>query len=943
MVTVRDLVFKVALADRATKELAGIKKQANDIKNLDTAIEASVRDKASDSLKKIGTASIATSASLGSVSSSAAAAASAAVGVGHAADKASTSLGKGASAAAAMGAGLNRAADDAARAGGKLGAFQAKLSGVERGLQMVAASTGGLSIMGSYKAADFERYIQMVEKTSEPMVAEAMKGWVSEATGVQGVARSDRAQMAAQMAASVAGSLPGVREDPTFLLDFMDQLEKTVLTGNVAKPNIKSVGDLSQYLDSFRNNVESLNDVIAGLNLRQADVEEEREKRKAAMPELQGVSDKEIDKMIAIEIATKHMTKMNAGQETIVDSTRDMKVAYEELTLTLGQALLPAFELFTKYLGMAVDLASKYPSATKWVALGIGFAFIASTAILMVGQLAGAIITLQGLGIGAGFASGAVGVLSGALGVLKLAAASAWAALGGPLIVALLVVAAVLYLVYTRTDWLQRAWKALSSVDIGGAITKGLDWAMEKWQALLDIVDSAKSRLEGVGLEQALRAAVGMVLKITLPGVLVSALGKKVPDLLAWILASIWDLQEKLRAWLMGLIPDWLSRVVDWLKESYARLKDLWDSLGNWYDQLKRILFGGYDEEGDRVDGIATKIGDVIVKALQSIPGVGGAITSATASRDVAAAKAAGMTERETMKELTGVERFRTKGHLGEVYVVEYKAKDLYADTLKGKYGSDTLSWPEFQNVPDKHKPLFEEKLVSLDIEAARARGYDIDRAKAIEKAFSGSAAQEVPVVEEQETSMEVGKVGTSAPPTGEGATEAAVMPMSSGSEGRSFTGEGTLPAGASTLRSEDVGLEEAGSSEKPGYVERAKGFFGLQEGGEVLRSGAGVIHEREEVVPAKVVKKQTIAEKLVNQLLEGHVRSRGGGTPGGLAEAISGIQPEGTGTTINLYVDGPLTSIERVDSAVDIDDLVWRLRRDLERLTLRGESQFNG
>lgn len=103
----------------------------------------------------------------------------------------------------------------------------------------------------------------------------------------------------------------------------------------------------------------------------------------------------------------------------------------------------------------------------------------------------------------------------------------------------------------------------------------------------------------------------------------------------------------------------------------------------------------------------------------------------------------------------------------------------------------------------------------------------------------------------------------------------------------------------------------------------------GHAKGGDVIASGAAVIHEGEQIEPAQVVSgAETILQKFVEILGPSPV-----------------LQGKGGGNTYivnNNHFDS-LIAADKIDKAVDVDDLVWRARGKLDDLSTRGSAQMRG
>ncbi len=143
---------------------------------------------------------------------------------------------------------------------------------------------------------------------------------------------------------------------------------------------------------------------------------------------------------------------------------------------------------------------------------------------------------------------------------------------------------------------------------------------------------------------------------------------------------------------------------------------------------------------------------------------------------------------------------------------------------------------------------------------------------------------------------------------------------------------EGKPVSGLSTDMGNPSGLV------KIGYNWLAGKLSGHSEGGKVLKSGAGIIHEGERIETADVVREESTLEKLINVAKSGSVLS---GT--GVSLRGNGLN----GPVVNF--NAPLLQISdaKIASDFDIDDLVdklmWKMRGRFEDLMQRTAGLYEG
>lgn len=979
---IRDLYFRMQVLDQATKHLTDTRELADRVGQTVATVETRVNDRASAPLQKVAAAAQTVQTTFSNFQNVGSNASRTLGAAGDAGAKAASGMDRAASATNRLAAGLSNVQTRAGQAASSVGQVGAKLDSIERGATKVSAATGAIVGISVYKAADYQELLKGIEaRASSPEVAKEITSWVEEGGSKSYSSQFQRARAAAKLTTGAAGGLVGASDNADLQKEFLEELELTLaVQGAASNASIRTLGDADNMLESFvGGNVSSLNKLIPGYQLSNEKVAELREQYRRTMPELKNFNDQQVDLYIGMKEGLKIMKEANEGKDPIVSAVTEMRMAYEKLSVAIGTPLVGSFEAVASGLHKLATLAEKYPDATKYVSFGLALAFVGASGAVVSAQVLGALTTLKALGGVASVVTAPLKILTAAQWLLNVAMAAN--PIGILIIAGAALLALLVYIAY-RTGALAKAWEYLKSLDLGGTLSAGVDWAKEKWSDFLAIVDGVSSKLKGMSAGEFLKGAISMAIKVSPGGMVAAVLTQKIPGLLTWIWDSITTLTDRLKDWLEGLIPDWLGQVVKWLQGAWGYLKDLYGTFRGWYDRLKMILFGGYNEQGQFEAGIATKIGDRIVDALRGAPLIGGLVTQMTAEGEAAQAKAEGKTESETMRELTGIDRFRGKDHAGEVYVIEYKAKDLYADLMQEKYGTDTLSWSEWQKLPDAHKGLFDEKLKSITIEAAKARGYDVDKAKAIEKAFSGGeppvelppaveehyaetgAAQQQQRTEAREAEQNIldflgAEIPTGGAPTSVDAIEFAgrQIPVYDQADLRG-TGWGTnVRINDSGQAVMEVDIDSLPHKQKLEFQQKY-GFTQfvpkLERGGGVEETGGAVVHAGEEYSPAQVVRKTTAAERLADSILalfglgETGAESREMArtavplprSEGGEVEPGAGSE---SGPRVLVQVQGPLMHVDRIEREVDLNDAIWKLRTMLDDMARRGEGNYLG
>lgn len=985
---VRDLYFRVAAIDQATHRLGLIKKDADALTAKTTEIQAAVVDRATAPLQKIAAAADTAQKQLTLADFAASKAAHSVTNAGYAGSRAASGIERSAAAAQRLSGELNQVDTAASQVTTRLASMKSGVDSVEGGARKMAAVTGAISGVAIYKAANYQELIRSIQNRATTETATALTAWVKEGQTVEHSSGLQRARVAAQMAAGTSGSMPGLAEDPQKMIAFLEQLETTLaVQGSAANPNIHTLEGVQSQLNSFlQGNVESLNEIVPGYKLSSKEIQDLREQYRKTMPELKKFSDAEIDTYIAMDRATAIMAEANEGKEAIVDPTVRLKLAYEKLGLEMGDHLLPAAEAVVDIIGRLVEIAMKYPDATKWVAYAIAIAFVGSSAVLIMGQVLGAALALSKFGlIAKGLAAG-LKVLAAAQWLLNIAMTAN--PIGIIIVVAAALLAVLIYLAH-RSGLLAKIWERLGQLDLGGLLSRGIETATGAWDGFLDTLQIVWDRLRSLKSGMGAAGAIGLAMHMVMPAAIVAALGKRIPDLLTWIWGTLLNTKDDLAGYFRNLLPDWFTRIVDWLRNMYAKLKEVWAAAADIPARIKTFLVGSETEAG-----LADKIGEVILKAFSLVPGAGSVLAAAQKKADLQALTSryaeqykAGQIEsvRGFLGRETGIVRTAADN---EVVVPTFQPKeglerDELARALEILAGGETMenagqqymAYPTYAALPPEEKALFEmsqyqPKILRTDL----GEGYNLEAHQAFmgllmnknlppEEAYRRILASPTPLpTVEEPSAMTEGVPGTATPPpeiAGDVGPTGIVpaAPQSSVSEIASFAGSGTAPADVVMLLPEDVGLPPT-EVEGEGLIDRVWRYLGggseeveaLQSGGGVETTGGAVVHAGEEYSPAQVVHKTTVAERLADTVLKMFGSTRGAG--GGYSEGVGWLgaaSPVGSPATADdgartvIIIEGPLIHNEKIETAVDINDLLWRIRRQLADFTQRDEAQYYG
>lgn len=992
---VRELYFRVAAIDQATQRLGLIKKDADALAAKKTEIQAAVQDRASAPLQRIAAASATVQKQLSLADFAASKAANSVTNAGYAGARAASGIERSADAANRLSGALGQVDTTAGQATSRLASMKSGIDSIELGAQKMAAVTGAVSGVAVYKAADYQELIRSIENRASTETATALTAWVKEGQTVDYSSGLQRARVAAQMATGTSESMPGLAEDPEKMIAFLEQLEKTLaIQGSAADPNIRTLEGIRPQLKSFlQGNVVSLNEIVPGYKLSNKEIEELRENYRKTMPELKKYTDAEVNAYIAMDRATAVMAEANEGKEAIAAPTIRLKLAYEKLALELGQHLLPAAEAVVGMVGTLVEVAMKYPDVTKWVAYALGIAFVGSSALLVAGQVAGALLTLSEFGlIAKGMAAG-LKVLAAAQWLLNIAMTAN--PIGIIIVAAAALLAIIIYLAH-RSGLLAKIWEWLGQLDLGGLLSRGIETATSAWDGFIAKLQAVWDRLRALKSNLGAAGAIGLAMTMIMPAAIIAAMGKRIPDLLTWIWTTLLSTKDDLAGYFRNLLPDWFTRFIDWLRNMYGKLKEVWAGVVDIPSRIKTFIFGSETEPG-----LADKIGEVIIRAFGMIPGAGSVLA--------AAQKTAGLQDlaNRYVEQYEAGKVDSVRGFLGretgiirtaddnKVVVPTFQPREglerdelsralalLSAGETMENAGQQYMAYPTYAGLSAEEKALFEESPWSPKIKrTALGEGYNLEGHQAFigllghknlspEEAYGTILSKPITTTSTDVATEFVRPVTEplTAPLPG---TEAATTAL--GGAIRGETGEGAeappvREALAKTVEETEITpAAVAGAVARPWWMTVGMGLYdaygnlreggeeeeveGLQTGGGVEETGYAVIHEGEQYSPAKVVHKTTMAERLADTVLRlfgarpegrGIDPSVAGAGAAGVSPALSAPGSEGGRQTI-VIIEGPLIHNEKIEQSVDINDLLWRIRRQLADITQRDEAQYYG
>ena len=496
---------------------------------------------------------------------------------------------------------------------------------------------------------------------------------------------------------------------------------------------------------------------------------------------------------------------------------------------SIGKVLIPYATKALSVVNSIIGVLMQIPGIEVFAVLAGGAVLLTSTLlslILVLGMAAGGFLSLLE----------AIQVIKQLTVVTKLITAAQWLwniALSanpiGIVIIAAAALAAAIYLIYKRTDLFQRAWKALSGMDMSGLsgfidiILVGLGSAVNSALMLWGILSRASGKLNSkLGLNLSMPGWVDALLMILGPQYLVV---KGVYD----ILKALWP---KFVYWLGSLIPNWLKTVFGAISDFWDWLKDKWGDLlampENIAQAIKKAMpgLGGQEaKEGEALD-------EEIIKAAQKVGGL----------------------SNPTEEERNWLISYGRKYGLGET-----------GPEIEAGFGGKTLT--DFPHISSHH--------AKAAVEAAAY--YGNPQPAAVVQAAS-SVTTPIPALEDAKDDMAKDVQTTVTDATGsETAGEVAGKAVENiNTSPLGLLGEG-LSAGTNPFA---WGLGKLGGA----------ALQQLDEGGQVLSDGPVYIHEDEEVNPAKVVRGgETVLEKLTGLL--NNVWSGEGKDAGLMVKALDRIQ----------------------------------------------------
>jgi hypothetical protein len=495
---------------------------------------------------------------------------------------------------------------------------------------------------------------------------------------------------------------------------------------------------------------------------------------------------------------------------------------------SIGKVLIPYATKALSVVNSIIGVLMQIPGIEVFAVLAGGAVLLTSTLLSLVfvlGMAAGGFLSLLE----------AIQVIKQLTVVTKLITAAQWLwniALSanpiGIVIIAAAALAAAIYLIYKRTDLFQRAWKALSGMDMSGLsgfiniILAGLGSAVNSALMLWGILSRASGKLNSkLGLNLSMPGWVDALLMILGPQYLVV---KGVYD----ILKALWP---KFVYWLGSLMPNWLKTVFGAISDFWDWLKDKWGDLLAMPENIAQAIKKAMPGLGGQEAKEGTALDEEIIKAAQSSGGLSN-ITD------------------EQRKWITAYGRKYGLGETGPEI----------EEALGGKTG-------------------LEMGFSSLNMEKAReaAAYYGNPQPAAVVQAAS-SATTPIASIEDAKDDM--------AEDVQDAVTDATGSETAGEVAGRAVENINTSPVG---LLGEGL---SAGTNPFAWGLGKLGGaaLQQLDEGGQVLSDGPVYIHEDEEVNPAKVVRGgETVLEKLTGLL--NNVWSGEGKDAGLMVKALDRIQ----------------------------------------------------
>lgn len=290
--------------------------------------------------------------------------------------------------------------------------------------------------------------------------------------------------------------------------------------------------------------------------------------------------------------------------DIITDTTQgallELKSAYEELQLVIGDVLLPVLTSLIRGLTEVVRWFGDLPGPIQKVIIVLGtIVAVIGPIVIIIGKLVTAVVVLQA-------------VFSAIVPVINIVVG----ALSAPITVIALVVAAIVTL-YTKCEWFRDGVNAIFSAigqfisDAWQAIT---DWFSDIGEAIGNFVESATETISEwvdnvvVFFTETLPDAISNIIEwfTELPGKIWDAIVGAFEKIVEWGMG----VQERFNEWILKTI----ASVIQWLKELPGKI---WDAIKSAIDRVATWGSNLYNKFKEWV----TKTISAVVDWLKQLPG----------------------------------------------------------------------------------------------------------------------------------------------------------------------------------------------------------------------------------------------------------------------------------------------------------------------------------
>ena len=431
----------------------------------------------------------------------------------------------------------------------KLQGLKSALQPIKQELQVLSAVIVGFGTYAVYSAAKVEGMIDELDRLHGKDFSKDIQNW-AEQPGIPG-RKSEKL--------AIALDLSDLKMDSPDIKKFGTEIEKFYHTkfSSMKRLGVSSAEDLAQQIAKAAKGgrTEELRRVLTSGAITDTKMNAEMERLRANYEKFAFASEDVVKQQALLNLTMKELHKTNmaydANSQTLAEKIENLQNKFAGLTEGIGNKLEPIFKAGVDAISGFIDMVEAVPGhdeiliflGTLVVALGL-----LVSAVMMLAPPLIVAASLMGSLAAAGGVAGVIASITAAIGVLITALGGAAVAAGAALLpfAVVAVVAAGLYLLYTRTTVLQDSWAKLTSIG---------------------------SRV--VAIFQKVFSTLGGALK-----------GNK---------ADLQTIGDWVRNFLDGLIPGWLSDIFAAAGGYFRKAMEWFDQIMKWWNHFLKTLGKVYD------------------------------------------------------------------------------------------------------------------------------------------------------------------------------------------------------------------------------------------------------------------------------------------------------------------------------------------------------------